>query len=51
MCTGVPLPGEVAPVPKVPAERQTERPMKWRHAILILAALAAVTWQAIHSRQ
>ena len=33
--------GRVAPVPKIPAGRQSEGPMKWRHVILILAGPAA----------
>ena len=33
--------GRVASVPKIPAGRQSEGPMKWRHVILILAGPAA----------
>ena len=36
----------VAPVPSsIPAGRQAERSMKWRHVILMLAGLAAVIWR------
>ncbi len=41
----------VAPVPKVPAGRQAEHPMKWRQGTLILAGVAASFRGAAHPRR